>query len=146
MNEYKIYTYIYGELDDDDNIVYVGKSNDPRQRNRNKPWVKRFKILDKFIDPEQRWIHELSTGGCTLKNNVVIKTCGDFVVGDIYSVLIGYVEGWRGVNMRISVKHIPTQRIFESKCAASKFFGKERSWCTGQMRRGNTDWEIISHP
>ena len=138
MSDYTVYTYIYGELDEDDNIVYVGKSNDPRARNRSKPWVKRFKILDKFIDPEQRWIHEISSSGSKLRNDVVIKTCGDYIVGEIYNVLLGRTY-WGAIR----VKHIPTQRIFESKYAASRSFGMEKSWCTHQLKLGNPDWEII---
>ena len=140
MSDYTIYTYIYGELDENDNIVYVGKSNDPRARNRNKPWVKRFKILEKFIDPEQRWIHEISSSGSLLRNNVVIETCGDYKVGDTYNVLVGR---WNGLSIR--VRHIPTQRIFESKYAASRFFGMNTTWCGDQIKRGNPDWEIIYH-
>ena len=136
MSDYTVYTYIYGELDEDDNITYVGKSNHPRERNMSKR-VYRFKILDKFIDIEQRWIHQLSSSGVKLRNKEVIKTYGDFEVGKIYNTYVGI--------RHVKVRHIPTQRIFESKYAASRSFGMEESWCAHQLRIGNPDWEIISH-
>jgi hypothetical protein len=139
MSDYTVYTYIYGEIDEDDNIVYVGKSNDPRTRNRNKPWVKRFKILDKFIDIEQRWIHDISSSGSKLRNDVVIKTCGDYTVGETYSVKIGRSPYWGCVKVR----HVPTQRIFESKTAASAYFGMNSTWCNYQITRNSPDWEVI---
>ena len=139
MDEYKVYTYVYGELDEDDNIVYVGKSNDPRRRNMDKRVV-RFKILDKFIDIEQRWIHQLSSSGVQLRNKEVIKTCGDFEVGKIYRT---YVVNSNHTSKR--VRHIPTQRIFESKYAASRFFGRGVAWCSYQINKNNPDWELIPH-
>ena len=122
MDEYKVYTYVYGELDDNDNIVYVGKSNDPIHRNKTKRGVKRFRILDKFIDIEQQWIYRLSSSGVKLRNREVIKTCGDFKVGETYNVYKNM-----GYGSRKKVRHIPTQMVFESKSAASKYFGISRS-------------------
>ena len=144
MSDYTVYTYIYGELDEDDNIVYVGKSNHPRERHIAKK-VDRFKILDKFIDLEQRWINQLSSSGVKLRNKEVMKYCGDFEVGKVYNtytprIIKGTIK--RG-GKRKRVKHIPTQRIFESKYAASRFFGRGVSWCCNQIKRGNPDWEII---
>ncbi len=139
MSDYTVYTYIYGELDENDNIVYVGKSNDPRARNMDKK-VDRFRVLDRFIDLEQRWIHQLSSRGIKLRNKEVIKTCGDFEVGMIYET---YSEDQRYIQKR--VRHIPTQRIFESKYEASRFFGMGLSWCGYQIKRNNPDWEVIPH-
>ena len=140
MDEYKVYTYVYGELDDDGNIVYVGKSNNPRHRNMTKGGVKRYKILDKFIDLEQRWIHQLSSSGIKLRNKEVMKTCSDLEVGKIYNTYVG-----KSKYTSKRVRHIPTQRIFESKYAASRFFGMNESWCNHQIKIGNPDWELISH-
>ena len=141
MSDYTVYTYIYGELDEDDNIVYVGKSNHPIDRNMSKR-VDRFRILDKFIDLEQRWIHQLSSRGVQLRNKEVMKTCSDLEVGKIYNTYAIRVDG--GVRSQ-RVRHIPTQRIFESKYAASRFFGMNESWCNHQIKIGNPDWELISH-
>ena len=139
MSDYTVYTYIYGELDEDDNIVYVGKSNHPIDRNMSKR-VDRFRILDKFIDLEQRWIHQLSSRGVQLRNKEVMKTCSDLEVGKIYSTYVG-----KSKYTSKRVRHIPTQRIFESKYAASRFFGMNESWCNQQIKIGNPDWELISH-
>ena len=139
MDEYKVYTYVYGELDADDNIIYVGKSNNPRERNMSKR-VNRFKILDRFIDTEQRWIHQLSSSGVQLRNKEVIKTCGCFEVGKIYNT---YVQNRVYKSKR--VRHIPTKRIFESKYAASRFFGMNESWCHQQLVKNNPEWELIPH-
>ena len=136
MDEYKVYTYVYGELDCDDNIVYVGKSNNPRFRNMTKGGVKRYKILDKFIDIEQRWIHQLSSSGVKLRNKEVIKTCVDHEVGDIIDIVLK--------KPRPQVKHIPTQMVFESRYAASRYFGMNPSWLNTKIREGNSsEWEII---
>ena len=140
MSDYTVYTYIYGELDEDDNIVYVGKSNHPKERNMSKR-VDRFKILDRFIDPEQRWIHQLSSSGVQLRNKEVMETCSDLEVGETYNTYSLRVG--RGPSK--SVRHIPTQRIFESKYAASRFFGKGESWCYRLIKRNHPDWELISH-
>ena len=145
MSDYTVYTYIYGELDEDDNIVYVGKSNYPRQRHIAKK-VDRFKILDKYIDIEQRWIHQLSSSGVKLRNKEVMKYCGDFKVGEIYNTYAPKTthSTKRGAIKR--VRHIPTQRIFESKYAASRYFGEYCTWCKHQLDKGDPDWEIISNP
>ena len=137
MSDYTVYTYIYGELDEDDNIVYVGKSNYPRQRHIAKK-VDRFKILDKYIDIEQRWIHQLSSSGVKLRNKEVITHCVDLEVGKTYDVYKG--------KSNVKVRHIPTQRIFESKYAASRYFGEYCTWCKHQLDKGDPDWEIISNP
>ena len=144
MSEYTVYTYVYGELDKDDNIVYVGKSNDPKERNMNKK-VDRFKILDKFIDIEQRWIHELSSSGVMLRNKEVIKTCGDFEVGKIYNTYTpkGELKPRVPYYIKKQIKHIPTQLIFETKYAASRHFGRYPSWCSYNVRHGSTDWEYV---
>ncbi len=134
MSDSTAYTYIYGELDEEDNIVYVGRSNNPRLRNLDKK-IERFMILDKFIDLEQSWIHRLSSSGIKLRNKEVIKTCGDFEVGKIYNTYLP-------PNI---IKHIPSQLVFESKYAASRFFGKNLTWCSQQIKRNNPDWEVISH-
>ena len=141
MSDYTVYTYIYGELDEDDNIVYVGKSNHPKIRCINKK-VDRFRILDKFIDLEQRWIHQLSSRGVQLRNKEVMKTCSDLEVGKIYNT---YAIGDGVVGRGQRVKHIPTQRIFNSKYAASRFFGEPLYWCNHQITRNSPDWELIPH-
>ena len=138
MDEYKVYTYVYGELDDNDNIVYVGKSFDPRIRNINKKLDGRFIILDKYIDPEQRIIHELLSNGIKLRNKEVIRECGNYEVGETYDVYIKNRLGKR-------VRHIPTQMIFESKCSASRYFGKKPNWVSETMKfgSGGRDWELV---
>ena len=148
MEEYNVYTYIYGELDENDNIVYVGRSFDPRLRNINKKAeknsvvVSRFIILDKFIDPEQRIIHNLTSNGVKLRNREVITECGDYEIGKTYDVYIKNKLGKR-------VRHIPTQMIFESKCYASRYFGYKDNWLTELMNPKRKspykeEWEYVS--
>ena len=138
MEKYNVYTYIYGELDENDNIVYVGRSFDPRVRNINKKLDGKFIILDKFIDPEQRIIHHLTSNGVKLRNREVITECGDYEVGKTYDVYIKNKLGKR-------VRHIPSQMVFNSKCEASRYFGYKDNWLTELMKLSphKVEWEYV---
>ena len=63
--------YIYGILDDDDNIIYVGESVTPQKRlyrHRNDYGYTRCKILDVREDMEDYWIEKLLSEGNILNN------------------------------------------------------------------------------
>ena len=63
--------YIYGILDDDDNIIYVGESACPQRRlsaHHSQSGYKRCKILEIYENREHYWIDKLLNEGSPLTN------------------------------------------------------------------------------
>ena len=63
--------YIYGILDDDDNIIYVGESTKPQIRLRahhTDSGYERCKILEIYENREHYWIDKLISEGSPLTN------------------------------------------------------------------------------
>jgi len=89
--EYKeegIKTYIYALMDEDENIIYVGKSNTPKERlgahkhTFGNPRIK-MKVLDYFYDIEQYWVSKLALEGHNLFNRELFTYSEDWEKGDI---------------------------------------------------------------
>ena len=78
--------YIYGILDDDDNIIYVGESVNPKARLSHhfvhKGW-KRCKILEIYENREHYWIDKLISEGNILNNKERLSEGETWCVGDI---------------------------------------------------------------
>jgi len=81
-----IKVYVYGLLDNEDNISYVGKSSTPKSRLVNHTSSSRLKILDIFYDKEVYWIEKLQKEGYDLLNQKGIKEVEDWNIGDIVEV------------------------------------------------------------
>jgi predicted GIY-YIG superfamily endonuclease len=77
--------YIYGILDENSNITYVGKSTEPKRR-LIAHGEKKCRILDKFEDKEHYWIEKLTEEGIQLKNKEKLKGSEDWEIGDTISV------------------------------------------------------------
>ena len=87
-NIYKTKVYVYGILNDNDEVIYVGKSSAPRVRlsdhKRTKGW-NRMKILDYFYDTEMYWIEKLRRER-KLENKFDRPNEEDWEVGDMVVV------------------------------------------------------------
>ena len=87
-NIYGVKIYIYALMTEDEQVVYVGKSNTPYCRlanhkcNLNNPKLK-MKILDYFYDVEQYWIDKLIQEGHNLKNKEFFIHSEEWEKGDI---------------------------------------------------------------
>ena len=78
--------YIYGILDDDDNIIYVGESACPQRRlsaHHSQSGYKRCKILEIYENREHYWINKLLSEGNNLKNKEKLSEGETWCVGDI---------------------------------------------------------------
>jgi hypothetical protein len=114
-------TYVYGILDCDDSIVYVGKSSCPNQRMRwhkNNIKYNKCKILDIFYDTENFWINKLKLEGCQLENKYDIPCEEEWNIGDIIEV---------GSLKRIKIKDTNSGKIYETLKDLSDEIGIERN-------------------
>lgn len=84
MKDNKI--YVYGLLDENDNITYVGKSSSPKQRLMNHNYASKLKILDIFDDREIYWVQKLLKEGYNLENRYINYGTEDWNIGDIIEV------------------------------------------------------------
>ena len=78
--------YIYGILDDDDNIIYVGESTKPQIRLRahhTDSGYERCKILEIYENREHYWIDKLISEGNTLNNKERLSESETWCVGDV---------------------------------------------------------------
>tara|TARA_R110000822_G_C14881505_1_gene446562 strand:- start:5 stop:442 length:438 start_codon:yes stop_codon:yes gene_type:complete len=96
--------YIYGILDDDDNIIYVGESLKPKSRLSNhfahSGW-KRCKILEIFEDREHYWINKLISEGNTLNNTILLTSNKwDKRVWSVGDILVNHPRNIRQVKLR----------------------------------------------
>ena len=78
--------YIYGILDDDDNIIYVGESTCPQRRLTGhgvQSGYKRCKILEIYENREHYWIDKLLSEGNILNNKERLSEGETWCVDDI---------------------------------------------------------------
>jgi excinuclease UvrABC nuclease subunit len=63
-------TYIYGMLDENDEVIYIGKSINPYNRllQHSQMGLKRMKIIDYFYDKESYYIEKYLKEGYALQN------------------------------------------------------------------------------
>jgi hypothetical protein len=114
-------TYVYGILDSNDQIIYVGKSSCPNQRMRwHKNHIKynRCKILDIFYDTENFWINKLKLEGHLLENKYDIPSEEEWNVGDVIEV---------GSLKRLKIKDTNNGKIYETLKDLSNEVGIERN-------------------
>jgi predicted GIY-YIG superfamily endonuclease len=84
-------TYVYGLIDEKNNIFYVGKSSRPKSRfydhtsHLGKYDIK-MKILDIFYDVETYWIEKLLSEGHPIKNKEIIVTSEQWEIGEIFKI------------------------------------------------------------
>ncbi len=81
-----IKVYVYGLLDDEDKIIYVGKSSTPKSRLTTHTSSSRLKILDIFYDKEVYWIEKLQKEGHNIFNQKGIKEVENWDIGDIIEI------------------------------------------------------------
>ena len=112
-NIYRTKVYVYGILNEKDEIIYVGKSSAPRIRliahKRDSGWNK-MKILDTFLDTEFYWIEKLKNE-CKLENKFDKPNEEDWEIGDIVEV---------GDLPRVSLLDTKTNKEYETIAEASK--------------------------
>ena len=109
-NIYRTKVYVYGILDDNDEIVYVGKTSTPKRRlgdhKRTTGWD-RMKILDLFYDKEFYWIEKLRHNS-KLENKFDRPNQEDWEIGDIVEI------GDRGIQVLDTKTNIKYQTIKEA--------------------------------
>jgi len=87
-NIYGVKIYIYALINEDNQIIYVGKSTTPYSRlanhkcNLNNSELK-MKILDYFYDVEQYWVNKLIQEGHNLSNKEFFIHSEEWEKGDI---------------------------------------------------------------
>ena len=107
--------YIYGILDNEDNIVYVGESISPKLRLMgHKKEYKRSKILAIYEDLENFWINKLIKEGHPLKNKEMLVEGEEWNVGDVITLSI------KPNPTPQKIRHKQTGVIYESGYRAAK--------------------------
>jgi excinuclease UvrABC nuclease subunit len=87
-NTYGAKIYIYALIDENNQIIYVGKSNTPKNRlanhkcNLNNSKLK-MEILDYFYDVENYWVRKLTQEGHNLSNKELFIHSEEWEKGDI---------------------------------------------------------------
>jgi hypothetical protein len=85
---YGVKIYIYALIDENEQVIYVGKSSTPKSRlanhkcNLNNSNLK-MKILDYFYDVEQYWVDKLIQEGYNLINKEFFIHSEEWEKGDI---------------------------------------------------------------
>ena len=138
----KVWCYVYGLLDDDDQVLYCGRSYKPRERARNHYHPGKVKILDKFIDIEYKWVQELKNKGQALKNKELPLYGEDWEVGDIFPTYIE--ERVRNRHSRKSITQYDLEgnklKVWDSIIQAQRGLGKTGSsislCCRGVFKTG----------
>ena len=118
--------YIYGLLDEDDNIFYIGKSIEPKTRLAAHNSTRRCKILDWFEDKEHYWIEKLTQEGIQLENKEKLKGSEEWEVGDIVSV-----EERKGNQ----ILHKPSGIIYDSAYQAANALNMSNKSFMSRMRK-----------
>ncbi len=89
MEELGTKVYIYGLMDDKNNVFYIGKSIVPKSRfydhssSLNYPYLK-MEILDVFYDKEAYWIKKYLKEGHPIKNKEVLLTSERWEIGQTF--------------------------------------------------------------
>jgi hypothetical protein len=121
-------TYIYGVIDTNNNIIYIGKSSCPAQRLRHHKasiGYSKAKIIDIFFDTENYWIQKLKSEGCTLANKYDIPDEEQWAIGDIIEIS----------NLKkIRVKNIQTNIIYDTIQQAADSMGIDRNILASRLR------------
>jgi predicted GIY-YIG superfamily endonuclease len=102
--------YVYGLLDKNDNIIYVGKSSTPKRRLISHDHASKLKILDVIGDIEIYWIQKLLKEGHNLANKHTNYEIEDWNVGDIIEL------GTKGIKIYDS----QTQKTYDTIASLSK--------------------------
>lgn len=82
----KVIVYIYGLLDKDNQVCYVGKSTTPRVRlyaHNLQHGIKSMVILDEYVDQEQYWLDYYKSKNVSLLNKEECINQEVHKVGDI---------------------------------------------------------------
>jgi len=107
--------YIYGALDQNGDIVYVGKSVAPSTRltdhYNTRGWEKLI-ILDTFIDKEHYWVDKLIKEGNNLENKEKLSSNESWIVGDVVCK--------KEYRVKNRVRHIPSGTIYDSGYKAAQ--------------------------
>jgi predicted GIY-YIG superfamily endonuclease len=104
--------YVYGLLDKNDNVIYVGKSSAPKHRLLgHNNYSSKLKILDVFEDREVYWIEKLLQEGHSLANKQWNYHTEEWNIGDI-------IEINRGKGIKIYDSQ--TQKTYDSFSSLSK--------------------------
>ena len=111
--------YIYGLLNDDNEITYIGKASEPRTRlYQHKVYTgnTKLEILDFFYDKEMYWIEKMK-GVCKLTNKIDKPFVEEWEVGDIVEI---------GERKTISFIDKMTNKKYNTIAEASNEFGISR--------------------
>jgi len=112
-NIYRTKVYVYGILNEKDEIIYVGKTTTPKRRladHKRTTSYNKLKILDTFFDTEFYWIEKLKTE-CKLENKFDRPDEEDWEIGDIV-----VVEDLK----KVAVLDTETSKEYETIAEASK--------------------------
>ena len=123
--------YIYGILDDDDNIIYVGESACPQQRLRahhaQYGWG-RCKILEIYENREHYWIDKLLSEGNNLKNKEKLSEGETWCVDDVIVLKISRTPVQK-------LRNKLTGEIYRSGYHASQQLGFDVNSCATNILR-----------
>ena len=115
-----VQVYVYGVLDNERQIIYVGKTSNPTYRlschKRDfDTEVTGLKILDIFYDRENYWIHKLLKEGYSLLNKEISTVVENYKIGDIVEI---------GEKKKFKVRNTETGEIFSSAYKACNSYNK----------------------
>ena len=135
--------YVYGILDDNDGIIYVGKSIAPRRRLfEHKKGYKRSKILAIYEDLENFWINKLIKEGHPLKNKEMLVDGEEWNVGDVIAL------SDKTKTTAVKIRHKQTGVIYESGYQAAKELDHVSYGIISAMKRYpkskyHKEWELV---
>lgn len=111
--------FVYGLLDNNNKITYVGQTYDPISRldaHYKKGYCEsgKMKILEVYSDKEFEWIQKCISEGFELKNKLINRPSqSDFKAGDI-------VVNKIGLRRRYRFKDMLTNHVYETLSEASE--------------------------
>lgn len=84
-------TYVYGLMNENGEVFYIGKSSRPKSRfydhvSHLGKHDMIMKILDIFYDVETYWIEKLTKEGHPLQNKEIISTLEQWEVGETFKI------------------------------------------------------------
>lgn len=134
----KTKVYIYGILDESDQIIYIGKSSTPYARlshhvNSGFSQCRRCKIIDIFYDTEFYYISKFLSEGVKLENKHTTPFVEKWEIGDIISI---------GKLKRIKCKNTKTEKIYQSIAEAARDFSVSRDFLLKILYSDNIPIEI----
>jgi len=102
--------YVYGLLDEEGQVYYIGKSTSPKARlyshcSNGHTTTRTCKILDYYYDTESYWVQFYSEQNPDLVNSQTLIHTEDHEIGDILTV---------STLTKVSIKNTKTGEVFES--------------------------------